>query len=182
MTADANGSAINWSAALDQHARWLRTVLRSRVGDPHIVDDLFQEVSLAVWRQTSRPVEPGKVAPWLYRLAVRHSINHHRRNGRRRRLLEQLECNALAGQTRPADSLEWLIQDEVAEAVRQALETLPPREREMLVLKYTENWSYADLARHLGVSTGTVEYRLIRAKRNLRRALNAGMVASLTAY
>lgn len=170
----AAGLAINWNTALDQHGRWLRNVLRSRVSDLHTVDDLFQDLSLAVLRQPSRPVDPDKVAPWLYRLAVRQTINHHRRTGRRRRLQENLQHESWSAQRESTDTLDWLIQDEVNEAVRRALQELSPRDCEILVLKYTENWSYADLARHLGVSTGTVEYRLIRAKRALRKRLNAG--------
>ncbi len=184
MTADVNGSAngpaIDWNSALGEHGRWLRSVLRSRVNDAHVVDDLFQDVSLAVFRQSSRPTDPARVAPWLYRLAVRQTINHHRRSGRRRQLHEHLEQEGLTGQAAPADALSWLIQDELADAVRRSLGELPSRDRELLMLKYTENWSYADLARHLGVSTGTIEYRLIRAKRALRRLLGATNVAPVS--
>ena len=76
------GSPIDWPAQLNQHRSWLISVLRSRINNPHVVEDLYQEVSLAVLRQPSRPTDPDKVAPWLYRLAVRHVINFHRKTGR----------------------------------------------------------------------------------------------------
>ncbi len=173
MTADAAGSAINWADALDQHSRWIRNVLRSRINDHHVVEDLFQDVSLAVLRQASRPTDPRKVAPWLYRLAVRQSINHHRRNGRQRRLQQQLEHEAGTGPADTPAAVDWLLQDELNARVRQAVARLRPQDREILILKYTEHWSYADLARHLGASLGTVEYRLGRARKALRRQLVA---------
>ena len=41
----------------------------------------------------------------------------------------------------------------------------------MLLLKYTENWSYRELALHLGVSLSAVESRLYRARERLRHEL-----------
>ena len=55
--------------------------------------------------------------------------------------------------------------------VRDAVEGLPRRDREILLLKYTEDWSYRELAGHLGVSESAVEARLHRARQRLRRAI-----------
>jgi RNA polymerase sigma-70 factor (ECF subfamily) len=179
MTASASDSAINWPEALDQHGRWIRSVLRSRINDHHVVEDLFQDVSMAVFRQSSRPTDADKVAPWLYRLTIRQAINHYRRAGRRKRLYERLELGAATTAPETADALQWLVQTELSEAVRDALASLRPQDREVLVLKYTENWSYTELARHLGASSGTIEYRLIRAKKALRQQLIARNLSPL---
>jgi RNA polymerase sigma-70 factor (ECF subfamily) len=55
--------------------------------------------------------------------------------------------------------------------VRQALDRLPRRDAEILLLKYTEDWSYRQVAEHLGLSTSAVEARLHRARRKMRRVL-----------
>jgi RNA polymerase sigma-70 factor (ECF subfamily) len=57
--------------------------------------------------------------------------------------------------------------------VRSAIRSIPRREAEMLLLKYTEHWSYEQLAQHLGVSESAVESRLHRARARLRRELAA---------
>lgn len=166
--------AIDWTAALDQHRRWLTSVLRSRISNSHVVEDLYQEMSLAVLKQTARPLDPEKVAPWLYRLAVRYSINFHRRNGRQKRLKETVQQQALVGTTRIDDStdpLRWLVKNEQRQLVADSLDQLAKGDREILMLKYTENWSYQQLAEHLGVTSGTIEYRLLRARKRLRRLL-----------
>ncbi|MBC8113471.1 MAG: hypothetical protein H7062_03780, partial [Candidatus Saccharimonas sp.] len=80
---DAGGQA--WSARLATHARWLRTVIAARSGDVAAVDEVYQEVALAAVKQTT-DVPEEKVAPWLYRLAVRQALLHRRRMGRQRRL------------------------------------------------------------------------------------------------
>ncbi len=61
--------------------------------------------------------------------------------------------------------------DERRDLVRQAIRRMPRREAEILLLKYTENWSYEQLAQHLGTSDSAVESRLHRARGRLRKEL-----------
>ena len=67
--------------------------------------------------------------------------------------------------------LEWILAQEKQSEVREALHQLKPQDRELLALKYTENWSYNELAEHLGVKVNTVEYRLMKARKKLRTLL-----------
>jgi RNA polymerase sigma-70 factor (ECF subfamily) len=50
---------------------------------------------------------------------------------------------------------------------------VPKRDAELLMLKYTEDWSYRQLAEHLGVSESAIEARLHRARQRLRTELAA---------
>lgn len=70
-----------------------------------------------------------------------------------------------------ADPLDWLLASERRQMVRVAVERLAPLDAEVLLLKYTENWSYDEIAKHLGVSHGAVESRLHRARQRLREQL-----------
>ena len=60
---------------------------------------------------------------------------------------------------------------ELRQTVREALQTLAPKDREILLLKYTEDWSYHQLAAHLGIGHSAVEARLHRARQRLRDRL-----------
>ncbi len=173
---DEPSTIIDWEAALEQHRPWLRKVLRCRNGDSHEVDDLFQEIALAIFRQSNRdssvlPTDPQKVAPWLYRLAVRQSINLHRRAGRKSAAQPMADLDSYDANAEP---LDWMLAEEERGAMRNALKKLRSQDREILTLKYTENWNYRQLAQHLGVKERTVEYRLMRARQNLRNLLSAG--------
>jgi RNA polymerase sigma-70 factor (ECF subfamily) len=70
-----------------------------------------------------------------------------------------------------SDPLAWLLSDERRRLVRTALEQLSRQDAEMLLLKYSEDWTYRDLAAHLGISESAVEARLHRARGRLRREL-----------
>ena len=77
------------------------------------------------------------------------------------------------GDNRESDPLDWLLSEERRTKVREAMQRLPKRDAEMLLLKYSENWSYNQLAEHLGISHSAVESRLHRARRKLRTELIA---------
>ena len=54
---------------------------------------------------------------------------------------------------------------------RKAIKQMPKRDAEILLLKYTEDWSYKQLAEHLGISESAVEARLHRARQRFRAEL-----------
>jgi RNA polymerase sigma factor (sigma-70 family) len=171
-----NQPSIDWQAALAQHDRWLRTIAFARVREPQAVDEVMQEVALAAVRQSAPLTDAGKVAPWLYRLAVRQALLYRRKCGRRRRLTDRYADQVQHGdRSRPAelDPLSWLVAQERRGLVQKAMSQLPARDTEILLLKYTENWSYHQIAAHLGASHAAVEARLHRARARLREELTA---------
>jgi RNA polymerase sigma-70 factor (ECF subfamily) len=166
-------TAIDWQQALAEHARWLRTVVLARVGERGAVEEVLQEVALAAVRQRAPLVDRDRLAPWLYRLAVRQSLLYRRKLGRRRRLHARYAERTQPSERDPraVEPLDWLLADERRQQLRQGLSRLARRDAEILLLKYTEDWSYQQLARHLGISPSAVEARLHRARQRLREAL-----------
>ena len=171
----AKKSTIDWQAALREHDRWLRTVVYARVGEPQAVDEVMQEVAMAAVRQRAPLADPTKVAPWLYRLAVTQSLLYRRKQGRRRKLTDRYaqRRRPTEADNRETDPLEWLLADERRKMIHIALERLAKRDAEILLLKYTEDWSYQDLAKHLGITQSAVQARLHRARARLRSKLAA---------
>lgn len=165
----------DWQTALASHDRWLRTVVLSRVGERAAVDDVMQEVALAAVSQRAPLMDPSKLAPWLYRVAVVQSLLYRRKQGRRRKLTDRYTdaVPPVEHCQREPEPLAWLLADERQRLTRQALVRLSPRDREILLLKYTESWSYQQLSDRLGISETAVEARLHRARGRLRRELTA---------
>ena len=166
---------MDWQLALAQHDRWLRTILAARLRDRDAVEEVLQEVALAAVRQAAPIHDEAKAAPWLYRLAVRHVLLYRRKMGRRRKLTQRFVERVPPAEQDPdsPDPLAWLLADERRKLLRQALAQLAPRDAEILLLKYTEDWSYHQIARQLGVSHSAVETRLHRARARLRLELAA---------
>lgn len=160
---------LDWGSIFESHRRWLATIVRARLADPEAQADVLQDVALAVISQANRPESPDKIAPWLYRITLRKIVNHHRATGRRRRLMESAAKNHQVDDSSIGNEPgAWLLQKETVTSIQESLAKLQPQDRQLLLLKYTEGWSYEQLAQHLGVSVKTIEYRLLRARNSLR--------------
>jgi RNA polymerase sigma factor (sigma-70 family) len=176
-TTEAEASATSppdWGSTLAVHERWLRRVVASRLGEPQAVEEVMQDVALAALAQRSPLREPARAAVWLYRLAVRHVLIYRRKSGRQRGLIDRYA--ARQDKVKPGASsspLAWLVRDERQKLVQEALGKLPPRDAELLVLKYAEGFSARELAERLGATIPTIETRLYRARGRLRAELAA---------
>jgi RNA polymerase sigma-70 factor (ECF subfamily) len=175
MESASSAQPIDWQKAIASNRNWLRKVLHSRIGDRHSVDDLMQEVALAVVKQSTDgaagavPSEPAKVAPFLYRLAVRQAANFHRKANRKSNAKPELNDTLHEKlTTREPQPLDWLLKQEHEHSLQNAVNALDEESREILMLKYTENWSYKQLAQHMGITEKAVERRLARARQNMR--------------
>jgi RNA polymerase sigma factor (sigma-70 family) len=170
---DGNPGGRDLSGLIEQHSRWLRTVIYARLREPQAVEEVLQEVGLALVRGRSLPDDDARVAPWLYRVAIRQTLLYRRKMGRRRKLQDRYTEAAPPKEHDPAspDPLHFLLAEERRKLVREAMKRLNARDAEMLLLKYTENWSYHQIAEHLGISHSAVESRLHRARARLRTEL-----------
>jgi RNA polymerase sigma-70 factor, ECF subfamily len=160
--------AIDWASTLQEHDRWLRTVVLARLGDAQAVEDVMQDVALAAVEQRAPITDPSKIAPWLYRLAVTRAIRYRRRHARFRKYVGPYARHMASsnGQADP-DPLQWLIEQERRSLVQLAVARLRGRDAEILMLKYCEGWSYREIAYHLGITQKDVDNRLYHARRRL---------------
>ena len=164
--------ALDWGATLVEHERWLRRVVAARVGEPQAVDEVMQNVALAAVAQHSPLLNPARAGVWLYRLAVRHVLIYRRKTGRQRSLVDRYAIRRAAGETDASPSpLAWLVNDERNQLVQDGLRRLPPRDAELLILKYAEGLGARELAERLGATVATIEARLHRARNRLRAEL-----------
>jgi RNA polymerase sigma-70 factor (ECF subfamily) len=173
---------IDWAAALAEHDRWLRTIVFARLGERQAVDEVMQEVALAAVAQQAPLNDRARITAWLYRLAVRQALLYRRRLGRQRRLLGNYAGRQAGdlGLSPSRDLLDGLLHRERRALVREALGRLPARDAEILLLKHTEDWSYRELAAHLGVSESAVQARLHRARQRLRAEMIGTHVIEVT--
>lgn len=154
-----------------EHESWLRTVVRSRLHEPDAVEDVMQNIALAIVKHSEILNKVNRIPAWLYQIAVRQVLMYRRSSGRRRKMYDRVAADPAARIEPPASPLDGLLASETQENIQKALGKLPEIERQILMLKYAEGWSYKELAGHLGVQEDTIEYRLLRARKNLRRLL-----------
>ena len=164
--------AAQWAEILHRNQKWLWTVTRSREPSEQEAADILQEVACTLVQSGPSPKEIERVEPWLYRVVIRHVQMHRRRQGRHRKHCEQWGHAQATDVADEGSSLDWLLREESREQVRASLSRLREIDRDILLLKYVEQWSYDKIGRHLGITRHAVEYRLQRARRTMRYELS----------
>lgn len=167
----SGASQIDWQRELSQHRRWLTTVLLARGVESQAVEEVYQEVCAAALAGADKLRDTEKLSPWLYRIAVLTALQYRRKLGRRKKLSRGYTEHVSQQSEQEPDPLAWLLAEEQRELVRQAVGQLPRGDAEILMLKHTQDWTYRELAEHLGVSVNAIESRLHRAREKLRRTL-----------
>lgn len=156
---------------LATHGGWLRSVIVARLGDPGGADDVLQEVHVAAIEQKAPLRQRSAAVSWLYQLAVRQSMLFRRGMGRHRRRMNEAAAREETKHIEDTDPLEWLLSAERRELIRAALQQLDGEQRELLILKYVEGWSYRQIAERTGRTERAVESHLHRTRLRLRELL-----------
>jgi RNA polymerase sigma-70 factor (ECF subfamily) len=136
------------------------------LGSRQLAEEATQETFVKAWRAASSFDSTREIGPWLATIARRAAIDLHRREARRPvvnvdDVVDSTVVDLPLGVDRAYDV--W--------AVRQAIEELPPEERDVVRLQHLEELSQSEVAERLGIPVGTVKSRSFRAHRALAARL-----------
>jgi RNA polymerase sigma factor (sigma-70 family) len=149
-------------------ARYRRPLLRycSRILSEERAEDAVQQTFVRAYGAMRKNGAELSLKPWLYRIAHNTALNALRDRGlRHEELPDQLDCVE-----RPDQALE---RSQDLRAVVGAVQELPERQRDAIVLRELEGRSYEEIAAELGVTDGAVRQLLNRARNTLRKAATA---------
>lgn len=151
-------------ALYDRHAPWLFLRLTRRCPDPGIVEEVVQDTFVAVWERPHGHRGGGEVAAWIWGIGVRRLIDQLRRRTRASRRL------TARPPAEPSAEEEVLLGIEHGD-LAAALNGLSPELRAVLQATALDGLTMREAGRLLGIPTGTVKTRLMRARVELREAL-----------
>jgi RNA polymerase sigma-70 factor (ECF subfamily) len=159
------GDEAAFAELVERFSPRLRYFLRKLSGPGDGVEDALQDVWLDVFRHLPRLADPQALVAWLFRIARDRAFGRLRKSHHDPQPLDEANVVDLAA----ADEDDFSPED--AQRIHAALDSLPPEQREVLVLRFLEEMNYEDIARVVGCQLGTVRSRIHYGKRALRRAL-----------
>jgi RNA polymerase sigma-70 factor (ECF subfamily) len=122
----------------------------------------------------------ARFSSWLYQIALNLCRDRLRRRKTRATVsLEQLEENGPVLVERGPGAQEQLIRDDLASAVRRAIECLPAEQREVVILKEYQGLTFLEIAQALDVPVSTAKTRLYRGLGQLRLRLESEGIRGL---
>jgi len=159
--AAARGDAAAFASLLDRHYDRLFAFCFRLTGTRSEAEDLTQDICAALPARLSSYQARAKVTTWLYRVAVNAAHDRRRRQTTHTKAATgwgDWEVGRRAADAETAAQVDWLT---------QAMRTLSPDLRDTLAL-VLDDMTHAQAAEVLGVSEGTISWRISEAKKALR--------------
>jgi RNA polymerase sigma-70 factor (ECF subfamily) len=167
---------ISWEEAFEAHYVGLCEYVLRLVGSADVAEDLIQDLFLYLWSEGEPPAAGQLTPPYLYVAARNRALRYLRHQ---RVVAAWVERAARLPDPEPDTPEDLCLSGELDRAVRSAIAALPPRCREIFVLRRRDQLGYHDIAARLGVSLGTVKSQMWRATVQLRDRLHtAGVLGS----
>jgi RNA polymerase sigma-70 factor (ECF subfamily) len=168
-----SGDRRGFEILLKKYQNRVANIAYSLTGQKDSVDDIAQEVFIKVYQNLASFRKKAKFSTWLYRITVNTSYNYLKKK-KRWVPLDSLDSDSSDFSQSPDYgnlSSKELEHRENQQLLKRAIENLPFKYRSVIILKEIEGLSYKDIAKSLRCRIGTVESRLFRARRLLRKAL-----------
>jgi len=149
------------------HSQELRAFLRGVLRDAHLAADALQMTFVKVL-EAGHTANRATFKGWLFKVALNEALGLKRKRQRDDRLKQQP-----VWKTRDDDltAEERAIRTESVETLRRLIRTLPDEQRQILELRLTEEFTFADIAEELQLPLGTVLTRMRLAIKKLTIAL-----------
>ncbi len=162
-----NGDTEAFGKLVQRYQRRVYTVIYRFVRNHTDADDLAQDAFIRAFKAIDRFDLRYPFSPWMYRIAINLTLNHLKK---RKLKMVDTDIERKPSSDNPVDALE---QYQTRRKVHQAIAKLPPKLRQVLVLRVYENWPYAQIAEVLEIPIGTVMSRLSRARKALKEELGS---------
>lgn len=172
------GNPLSFQLLIERYQERIFALVRHYTKSAVEVEDIAQDTFLKAYRRLETFQQQSSFSTWLYRIAVNTALDFLKRTGRSPvQAVEDPELTAspVRGQAGSGVSIAApdarLRKEEIAAITQEVLGELPEIFRTVLVLREFEDMPYQQMAEVLGVSIGTIESRLFRARARFKEAM-----------
>ena len=179
VAACLGGDREAFARIVERYQRLLCSLAYATTGSISESEDLAQEAFVTAWQQLGKLREPEKLKPWLCTI-LRHRVGRALRRDRKNpaRQAGELIVEAAPASDEPCTTHQAMKREEES-LLWQALEGVPERYREPLVLYYREERSVSHVAEALDLTESAVKQRLVRGRKMLKERMLAFVEGAL---
>ncbi|WP_136607969.1 RNA polymerase sigma factor [Paenibacillus dokdonensis] len=159
------GDKESFAQLVEIHKNKIYGLLRGMGAGPQDAQDYTQEAFLKAYRKLAGFREESSFASWMYTIAV----NVMRDAGRKKKADPADDDVLVKGQHHSETPEAAYLRKETGREMHKLLEQLPDKYRIVILLRYTNELSYEEIADIVGVDVDKVRNRLHRAKKSLRK-------------
>ncbi len=170
------GNQQAYRELFDAHRGAVNYIVSQIVRSPEEVKDLVQETFIKAFSSLKSYRFEFRFSTWLYKIAANNSIDHLRKRKLNSYSLDR-PIETKKGQVavelpdyrhNPERDYRYKI---TKKTIKEAIDSLPPKYKEVIALRHQQNLSYEDIADYLQLPLGTIKARIFRARELLKKKL-----------
>jgi len=167
-----SGDAAAFEELVERYQGRLFALARHYTRNAVDIEDMVQDTFLKAYRRLESFDNRSSFYTWIYRIATNTILDVLKRRGRSP--IRAVEDPEVIGEVAPVDAptpTAALEAAELSEVTRKVLDELPDIFKAVLVMREFDGLAYQEIADNLGISIGTVESRLFRARARFKDKL-----------
>lgn len=168
MSQIAEGNTDAFQTVLDAHMLPIYHFAYSILRDVSAAEDITQETCVKLWNHAKNWTPDGKIRSWLFRITHNLCIDEIRK--RKPHADIDVFADSIADNT--GDAIHHIQESEVSRTIKDALFTLPVRQRTALMLVHYSDCSNREAADTMNISVDALESLLARGRKALKEKLN----------
>jgi len=184
VLAAKQGDRVAFGKLAQQYQRQCAAVALRLLGNTHDAAELVQDALFKAFKNLGQLQQSERFGPWLMRIVTNLALNFRRSRGRRQAIsLEQTATDSddgddlratIAGSSLNAPERP-LTSAELGDAIQQAIDALPEKQRLALVMFAIEKMPQKDVAEVLNCSVEAVKWHVFTARKTLKKSLGSHM-------
>lgn len=163
------GDDSAFGEVVEQHAAEVAALANRLLGWPGDVDDVVQDVFVAVFLGLRKFRGASSLRTWLFTITVNQCRRHRFRRLRHLQLVTIENAETVESRERSGDGLA--MDQETFARVRRAIQRLPRKYQEVVVLRYLQGLETGEISELLGITANVLQVRLNRARKRLKEQL-----------
>ncbi len=170
-----DGDEQAFEVLLSRYKAKIYTSIYLFVKDRALAEDIFQEVFIKIIDTLRRGKynHEGKFVQWAMRIAYNMCVDYHRRNKRRAHINPSEDFDIFDVLRTDNDGADThIIRSETHNHIRRMVDSLPPEQREVVILRHYADMSFKEIALLTRVSINTALGRMRYALINIRKMMN----------
>ena len=162
------------------YERLVYNTVKAKIGNEEDALDISQDIFIKVWRYIAKYRGDCRFSTWIYRISQNACLDflRHAKYVATEPMPTYIDKDGDEVTLEPRDSSESgspehsAVRNETVRAVRSAIDRLTPEQREIVILRDIEGYSYESISEMLGIEIGTVKSRINRARLHLKELLS----------
>lgn len=174
------GAIDVFGVIIDRYQGKLLAYLYRLIGNYDEAQDLLQNVFIKAFRNIKSFDTERKFSSWIYRIAHNEAVNHLKRKSLRRLIswedIVNTKDNLLVSEKERGADAVWLVKEDMGE-VDRAINRLPVKYKQVLILRYYSERSYEEISEILQKPINTVGTLISRAKKKMNQEIEKNRAA-----